>query len=108
MRTTTRSPCIASLHGVRGNVDVPRQALDGLFGRHETETGWMAIELADHQVHAIGQPVAITLDLNQRAVADEAAQVALEAGRARREEFEYAQQFARGGRMRHTFPHEPK
>ncbi len=96
------------LHGVLGHVNVTRQPLDGLFGRDEAETGWMAIQLADHQIHAIRQAVAIALDLNQRAVADEAAQVALEARPFVAGNLEDAQDLARGGGMRHLLPQEPK
>ena len=106
MRTTTRSPCIASLQVVLGDVDVARQSFDRPLGRDEAEAGWMAVELADDQVHAIGQAVAIALDLNQRPVVDEDAQVALEAGPLVARNLEHAQQLARGGRMRHALPHE--
>ena len=108
MRTTTRSPCSASLQVVRGDVDVARQAFDGPLGRDEAEAGRMAIELADHEVHAIGQAVAVAFDLDQRAVVDEVREIALEAGPLVARDLEHAQQFARGGRMRHALPHQPK
>ena len=45
-----------AVHGVLqvvlGNVDVARQSFDRSLGRDESESGRMAIELADHQIHA--------------------------------------------------------
>jgi hypothetical protein len=96
------------LHGVLGHVYVTRQPFDGLFGPDESETRWVAIQLANHQVHAIRQPVTIALDLNQGAVADESAQIALEAGAFVPRNLEHAQDLARRGRMRDLLPQEPK
>jgi hypothetical protein len=99
-----------AVHGfpevVLGHVDVARQALDGPFGRDESEPGRVAVQLADHEVHAIGQPVAVAFDLDQRPVVNEVPQVALEDGPLVAGDLQDAQQFARCSRMRHTLPHE--
>ena len=100
------------MHGVlqivRGDVDVAREAFDRTLGRDEAKPGWMAVELADHQIHLIGQAVAIAFDLDQRAVVDERAQDALELGPLFARNPQHAQQFARGRRMRHAWPHQAK
>ena len=50
------------LEVVRGNEDVARQSFDRALGRDEAESRWMAVELADHQIHPVGQAVAVALD----------------------------------------------
>jgi hypothetical protein len=66
----------------------------------------VAIELSHHEVHAIGQAVSIAFDFNERPVADEAPQVALETGPLVAGDLEDAEQLARGSRMRHSLPHQ--
>ena len=80
----------------------------GRSGVDEAEAGRMAVELADDEVHAIGQAVAVALDLNQRPVVDEVAQVALERRALLARDSQDAQQLARRGRMRHAFAHAAK
>ena len=87
---------------VRGrDVDVALHALGRPLRRHEAEAGRMALEPADDEIHAIGQPVAIAADEHERAVVDERFQVPLERRVLVAGNLEHAHQFARGGRMRH-------
>jgi hypothetical protein len=66
------------LHVVRRDENILLQSFDRAFRHHEADPGRMAVELADDQVHAIGQPEAIPFDLDQRPVVDEVAKVAFE------------------------------
>ena len=56
------------------------QPFDGPLRRDKPKARWMAIELADHEVHAIGQPVSIAFDVDQRPVVDQVLEIPLEAG----------------------------
>ena len=89
---------------VRGDVDVARQPFDRALGRDEAEAGRVAVELADDEVHPIGQPVAIA-PISISAPSVTRSRVALEAGRSSRGILQDAHQLARRGRMRHALPH---
>ncbi len=81
------------------------ESFDRPLWSHEADARGMAIELADHQVHAIGQTIAVAFNLNQRPVVDEVAEVALERHALLARDSQFAQQLARRGRMLHTFAH---
>jgi hypothetical protein len=67
----------------------------------------MALELTHYQIHPVGQTVTVALDLNQGAVVDERAKVALEGDALVAGDAELAQQLARRSRMRHALADAP-
>src|SRR6185436_4520779 len=67
-----------ALQVVLRDKDVAVDPFNRPFGRDKPEAGWMAVELADDEVHAIGQAITLAGNFNELAVLDEAAQRALE------------------------------
>ena len=93
------------LEVVRGDENVLLEPFNRPFGHHEADAGGMAVELADDEIHAIRQAIAIAFDLDERPVVDEVAKVALERHALLARDAQFAQQLARRGRMLHTFAH---
>jgi hypothetical protein len=91
---------------VRRHEDIARQAFDRPFGSDKAESRRMAVQLADDQIHSIGQAVAVALDLDERAVIDEMAKEALDACPIVARDLQVPQEFPRRGGVRHALPHE--
>ena len=106
MRTTTRSPCIASLRCGAGDVDVAAGRLERTLGGDEPVAGRMRLQPADVQVHLFGQAEALPANLDEIAGGDERLDVPLERRALVARDLENLQQLAHAGGMMHPLAHE--
>ncbi len=65
----------------------------------------MSLETADDQIHPVDEPVAIATELDQRPIADERPEMALEGLALLARHAQHANQLARGGWMMDALAH---
>ena len=105
MRTTTRSPCIASLRCGAGDVDVAA-GFERPLGRDEAVAGRVRLQPADVEIHLLGQAEALPADLDEIARGDERLEVPLERGALVARNLQELEEFAHAGGMVHPLAHE--
>ena len=106
MRTTTRSPCIASFEVRRRRCRCRRRRLERPLRRDEAVAGRVGLQPADDEVHLFGQAEALPADLNEIAGRDERLDVPLERRPLVLRHLEELQQLAHGGGMVHPLAHQ--